>query len=235
MTTRLKVWLIFLSMLLGRVVHSQNADQTFQKIADRLAQREGQAVSEAGNSGDLRFLPVLRRLFIENSENNGDFTIRLYIAMARLGDQEILQGLACGVEVGRPILEEHLLSRVLPQVGAVALSIYERVLTEDHYKGWILRNNKYRGDVAEDTGPATPAVIVIMQLPKLFKDPPRTYDRSPGRIWESEAAFWREWLAKLPSEAKSPPKIQINFKECVEPRMQVHLRRLERATIFRVE
>jgi hypothetical protein len=183
-------------------------------LLERARKGDDSALSQMEQSGDIRDLQSL----LHDPNYAGTSSVRL--ALARMGDREVLQHYAClGLMEDLSHVDE-LMREDLDHIGGhFTIEVYRHLLDSDaRFLPQVDRIMKQTREHGGDVLPTLPSTSVLLRLPKLVPDAPiprlspMEIQASPGKSKESKAQ-WRAWIDSHQRELKKlrPTADEINF------------------------
>lgn len=216
-TIQTALYLILLSSLPLAIAQEEDKGFKLRKITERELQRSdlptfeeavhtgdpylAAVILQAGKTGDRFWVPYLMPILKKEHHigmNNDAGSAQL--ALAKLGEKEELQEIACEANFGSPSIQYNVVTHKLKYVqGWFSISILV---------GWMEENHKFEGllvDRASDMLFTRPQDIAVKVLPDIVPNPPpfssepHLVDWMSGNDDEKLAPVrkaWRDWIKK---------------------------------------
>ncbi len=183
-------------------------------LLQRARKGDNSALSQMEQSGDIRDLQTL----LHDPNYAGKISVRL--ALARMGDREVLQHYAClALKEDLSHLDD-LMREDLDHIGGhFTIEVYRQLLDSDaRFLPQIDRIMKQTREHGGDVLPTLPSTSVLLRLPELVPDSPiprlspMEIQASPKKCEEIKAQ-WRTWIDTHQNELKKlrPTADGINF------------------------
>jgi hypothetical protein len=190
---QLSVWL--LTATLGSGLQQSDAISELPLLAEINA---GQSISiwNAGKSGNLAYVPHLRKLLSSRKAKKMDVVTETKLALARLGEPDMLQELVCEARSPYPDIQQDALTKKLRYVrGWFSLRLFLQALDADEEWEKNLKNDDPgNADIAR----LPPSQWALVELPEIVPNPPLgpvTIVDTGGKVAVSNAIkTWREWI-----------------------------------------
>lgn len=174
--------------------HQARPDAEFVRLVAGIESNNTAAIVQAGNSRNPAFIPHLRKL-LKELKKLPDETSAVEKALAKLGDKDALQEVACLVRSSHPLIQIHGMERELPEIGGwFSIKVLENSFDADsRFKEGVKKYRK-RKVIPLDVVLSAPSRMALELLDRLVPDPSKP--KFTGDIGDKskEIAEWREWI-----------------------------------------
>lgn len=154
----------------------------------------GRSLLEASNTGDQDLIPALRD-YLGRSKPTLPGAQEARMALAKLGESRAQQKIVCEFYGNDKIVMQDAAQRELPYIGGwFSIRIYRYLLSPEADK----RFWKAKKPETSDLGFISPALMAVMELPKVVANPPLR----PGPDFlirgdvEHDRDIWLNWIAE---------------------------------------
>jgi hypothetical protein len=253
-TIQTALYLILLSSLSLAIAQEQDKGFKLRKITERELQRSdlptfeeavhtgdpylATVILQAGKTGDRFWVPYLMPIVKKEHQigmNNDAGSAQL--ALAKLGEKEQLQEIACEANFGSPSIQDNVVTHKLKYVqGWFSIGILA---------GWTEENHKFEGllvDRASDMLFTRPQDVALKVLPEIVPNPPPFSSEPHVDYWMSRhddeklapvRQAWREWISKNEESLRklTPLADGLDISRSTCKRVLAHDRHFDRSNL----
>lgn len=162
-----------------------NASPSAKTLKAKVDAQESDVILEAAKTGDQSLKPYLKLLAAdkERRSRNGSAAFQAHIALAKLGDKEVLPEIFAELNASEVWVQDAAIAKLARIGGKEAYrKLYE-----------LLDDMTNRDKIIDDDVIRPKAFTVMRQLGEVVENPPRFPN---GLIQDLEVAPWKAWFAK---------------------------------------
>jgi hypothetical protein len=193
---------------------SQEQNERQKHMVKQIQSGDREAILAAGNSGDLSFVPYLKKMIGKSPIKNDTPESDAQMALAKLDQPDELKAILCELQSNNPQIS-YLAVRKASYVGGWAtMQVLEEMLTMDDAHS----RQKWGPPPGDALYPSTNEIALrVLQLmfPEAAKDEPKSNaaeDPRPRLIM-----YWKKWISEHEGQLKQQPPLGKGLPQIKAP------------------